>query len=398
MEQEPKYSKKKVIALMLVASALTCVLLLVAFGRTFGFSLGRFRELQTYSALRDEIDELYIGDVDEEAIFDAAMYATVDSLGDEWSYYMSPEEYSEYLDWSYNQYMGIGISVDADEDTGGLRIVFVYKTSGADKAGLEIDDVLLSVDGTDITQMAFDEVMGLLDGQEGDFIEFKVLKNTGEIEFVSCSYEMVFTDPISYRQLESNLSIGYIKIENFDWGVAGSFIDAVEHLAAFGAESFIFDVRFNGGGFVDEMTEILDYLLPHCEVFVSVDKSGRESITYSDDFCFEYPAVVLVNSYSYSAAEYFAATLGEYGYAQTVGEHTTGKNRSQVTIELPNKGALHISSGEYLTPNRVSLYDNGGMKPDYEVALDEESGYLLYYGELAEEDDTQLLRAIELLS
>ena len=311
---------------------------------------------------------------------------------------MSPEEYDDYLNWSYNQYIGLGISVDEDLDTGGMLIVYVYKDSGADLAGIEIGDVLLGVDGADITQMEFESALNLLDGEEGDSVEFTVLKATGETEIVLCSYSMVFTDPISYKRLESSPDIGYVMIENFDWGVSVSFMDAVDELIESGVSAFIFDVRFNGGGRVDELTEILDYLLPSGEIFVAVDKSGREYITYSDDFSTPFPAVVLVNGYSYSAAEYFAVMLGEYGYAQTVGEPTTGKNRSQVTIELPNKGALHISSGEYLTKNRVSLYDTGGMIPDYEVALDEESSYLLYYNELAEKDDPQLIKAIELLS
>ena len=396
MEQEPKYSKKRVIALMLFASALTCVLLLAVFGKTFGFSFSRFRELQAYSALRNEIDKNYIGDIDSEIVLNAAMYATVDSLGDEWSYYMTPAEYDDYLNWSNNQYVGLGISVSADEDTGGIRIVFVHKNSGADKAGLLEDDILLTIDGIDITQMEYSEALELLDGQEGDSLEFTVLKSTGKRETVSCFYEMVFTDPISYKQLDND--IGYVLIENFDWGVAYSFMDAVDELITLGVKSFIFDVRFNGGGRVDELTEMLDYLLPWGEIFVAVDKSGKERVTYSDDYCLEYPAVVLVNSYSYSAAEYFAATLSEYGFAQTVGEHTTGKNRSQITIELPNDGALHISSGEYLTPNRVSLYDTGGMAPDYEVPLDDDSFYRLYARTLPVEEDAQLLQAIALLS
>ncbi len=76
---------------------------------------------------------------------------------------------------------------------------------------------------------------------------------------------------------------------------------------------------------------------------------------------------VLVNENSYSAAEFFAAALQEYDWATIVGEHTTGKARSQVTIELSNGGAIHISTKKYLTPQRVDLAEAGGIKPDIEA-------------------------------
>jgi carboxyl-terminal processing protease len=157
-------------------------------------------------------------------------------------------------------------------------------------------------------------------------------------------------------------------------------------------------VRNDGGGYVNQLRKILDYLLPECEIFVSVDDGGNETVYYSDEDYQDYPAVVLFNSNSYSAAEYFAAVLNEYDYAQTVGTHTTGKGRSQITVDMLDGGALHISSNEYVTPSRVSLYDQGGIAPDYEVALSSEDEILLYYDELDYSQDQQLLKAVELLS
>jgi carboxyl-terminal processing protease len=186
-------------------------------------------------------------------------------------------------------------------------------------------------------------------------------------------------------------------IKNFEGGVADAFIAAANDLIKQGAASFVFDVRNNGGGRVSELKKMLDYLLPACDIFVAVDKSGREDVSVSDADNVKLPSVVLVNGYSFSAAEYFAACLQEYGYAQLVGQHTTGKNRSQITLELPDGGALHISSGEYLTPHRVSLTKQGGIAPDYEIILSDDDNVLLYNGQLDRTKDTQLLKAMELL-
>ena len=100
---------------------------------------------------------------------------------------------------------------------------------------------------------------------------------------------------------------------------------------------------------------------------MSVDKAGNETVQTSDKVCLSSKMVVLVNANSYSAAEFFAAALQEYDWATIVGEHTTGKARSQITIELSNGGAVHISTNKYLTPNRVDLAEAGGIKPDIEA-------------------------------
>jgi carboxyl-terminal processing protease len=193
-------------------------------------------------------------------------------------------------------------------------------------------------------------------------------------------------------------SIGYIILANFDGDSSISFISAADELIMEGARAFIFDFRSNGGGWVSEMTSMLDYLLPEGEIFVAIDKEGYEEIIYSEAEMVDIPCVVLVDRYSFSAAEYFAATLREYGYAIIVGEQTSGKSRSQMTYPLPGGGALHISTGQYLTKNRISLFDAGGLTPDHEVLLNEDEFNLLLSGELPLDADPQLITAIGILS
>jgi carboxyl-terminal processing protease len=210
-------------------------------------------------------------------------------------------------------------------------------------------------------------------------------------------YDYIQIDPIWYEMLEGENGIGYVIIENFESGAADGFISAVDDLLSQDARAFIFDVRGNGGGAVSEMTRILDYLLPEGEIFIAVDKDGKERVTTSKADFIDKPAVVLVDRYSFSAAEYFAATLGEYDYAPSVGEQTTGKNRSQTTHRMKNGGALHISSGMYLTRNRISLFDVGGLTPDHEIALSDEKFNQLLSGNLPLGEDDQLQFAISLL-
>lgn len=380
---------------MLLASALTCVAVFAAVWLIFGAGNGLFGELRTYFELRRNIQELYIGEVDEKKVSEAALTAAVESLGDTWSYYMTPEDYEKYINSSNNQYSGIGISVIKDEASGGIRIKIVYPGSAAEVSGLKAGDVIVAVNGTDVTKMEFTDAANLIEGELGETVTLTILDTEGKTEDVDVVYSLIDTNPVSYELLEGG--IGYIAIEDFESTAADEFIAAVDGLMKQGAKSFIFDVRNNGGGRVSELRRMLDYLLPEGEIFVAIGQDGEESVTESDASHIDMSCVVLVNNYSFSAAEYFAAVLGEYDYATVVGQHTTGKNRSQVTIELPDGGALHISSGEYVTPNRVSLYDQGGLKPDVELSMTDEQYGLLYNDQLEKEDDLQLQKAIELL-
>jgi carboxyl-terminal processing protease len=106
---------------------------------------------------------------------------------------------------------------------------------------------------------------------------------------------------------------------------------------------------------------------------------------------------VLVNYNSYSAAEFFAAALQEYDYAEIVGEQTYGKGRFQTAFRLPDGSAVNLSFGTYTTPNGVSLVGKG-ITPDYPVEMDEQTEKDLYYGNLAFEDDEQLKTAISVLT
>jgi carboxyl-terminal processing protease len=390
-----KFSLKTVIALMLIASAFTCILLFGGAALYLGADSNLLSDIRTYAALRRDIRSYYIGDYQEKDISTAAMDAAVNALNDRWSYYMTPEEYQKYLNSSNNQYSGIGVAVNKDTATGGMRITSVYTGSPAEEAGVKAGDIVIAIDGADITKLPLSDATALVDRQLGQTVRLTLLGEDGMTRDADVVYRLIDTNPVSYELLDGKT--GYIAVKNFESGAADKFTKAADDLVAQGASSFVFDLRNNGGGKVSELKTMLDYLLPECDIFVAVAKNGIEDVTSSGPENVKLPAVVMVNAYSFSAAEYFAAVLQEYGYAQVVGQHTTGKNRSQITLTLPNGGALHISSGEYLTPRRVSLAVQGGIAPDYEVLLPDNDNVLLYGGKLDRLKDTQLHKAIELL-
>lgn len=331
-----------------------------------------------FMQIQSVVDRVYVGEADTEAVADAAFNAMIDGLGDRWSFYMTAEEYEEYQENQSNSYVGIGITLQKEEDR--WHILAVAEGSPAHKAGIAADTYLVEVNGLRLTDEDVSEIADIM-RQDPDHVSVVIADRDGHETAYELVMEKIYTNPVSYEMLEGN--IGYIKLDNFDETMGEEAIKAVDALIAEGAEALAFDVRNNGGGYLTELCELLDYLLPEGEIFVSVTEDGKEKITESDAACIALPMVVLVNEHSYSAAEFFAAALSEFDAAELVGAPTTGKNRSQTNAVLVDGSAVHISSKRYLTPNRVDLTEQGGLVPDLVV----EDG----------ENDPQLAAAMEVL-
>lgn len=356
---------------VLILACILCV------GVTYGLTMQRERNLigseenynqaMKYLEIKNMLDENYVGTVDEEAVSSAAFAAMVEALGDQWSYYMSPSEYEAYKLYSQNQYVGLGIQIDKDAKTGGLAITGVTDDSPADTAGLVAGDIILAINGTDITSMTVGDARSFIEANIGETVQLTIQNASGNQSTLNVNCAVVYTNPVSYEMMSGN--IGYVQILNFQSGAADAAINAIENLLSQGAVGFVFDVRTNPGGLVSELTSLLDYLLPSGTIFISVDKDGNQTPTESDSVCLNMPMAVLVNADTYSAAEFFAAALQEYNWAEIIGARTTGKSRSQQTLELSDGSAIHISTARYLTPLGVDLAEQGGLIPDQEVEL-----------------------------
>jgi len=373
-------------AVIFTAFGAAITLLLLVFGdRADGSDA-----LEIIAEAYETIESRFVGDYDEDTIKDEAIEGLVEGLGDRWSRYMTADEAAEYELDQQNVIVGIGVTV-SKADGSGMLVETVYAGGGAEAAGIQPGDVLVAADGVDLVPLTMDEGKLYVGGEEGTFVMLTVLHPDGTREELSVERKVVFIPPVSSRMIGN---VGYIKLDNFDDGAADAFEEAIDELIEEGAAAFIFDVRNNGGGYVREMTTILDMLLPEGEIFVHRDSEGHETVTTSDKAFLDYPMAVLVNSSSYSAAEYFAAVLQEYDAALIVGEKTVGKGYSQQTISLSDGSALVLSTKIYCLPSRTSLA-GVGITPDIEISLNEEAAYYLYYGTLEDDADLQLQAALE---
>ena len=351
--------------------------------------------VQAKAAEVQEIIETYfIDDYDEDTLADGAASGMVDATGDEWSYYLSADEVAAYEESMANAYVGVGITITEDAEAGGMRVEEVVSGGPAEEAGIRVGDLLLAVEGEDVLPHGIDGTRNLVRGEEGTRVNMHFSRNGTEYD-VSVERRSIETPVVTGELLDG--SIGYVKIDNFDERSAAETIAFVKDLIGQGAEALLFDVRFNPGGYADELVKVLDYLLPEGDLFRSVDYAGREEVDTSDASCVELPMAVLVNEDSYSAAEFFAAALQEYEWATIVGSQTYGKGNFQTAFYLSDGSMVNLSIGKYYTPGGKSLSETG-VTPDVVVDLDDEQYALLYYNALEQADDPQFQAAIDTLT
>ena len=351
--------------------------------------------VQAKAAEVQEIIETYfIDDYDEDTLADGAASGMVDATGDEWSYYLSADEVAAYEESMANAYVGVGITITEDAEAGGMRVEEVVSGGPAEEAGIRVGDLLLAVEGEDVLTLGIDGTRNLVRGEEGTHVNMHFSRNGTEYD-VSVERRSIETPVVTGELLDEN--IGYIKIDNFDERSAAETIAFVKDLIGQGAEALLFDVRFNPGGYADELVKVLDYLLPEGDLFRSVDYAGCEEVDTSDASCVELPMAVLVNEDSYSAAEFFAAALQEYEWATIVGSQTYGKGNFQTAFYLSDGSMVNLSIGKYYTPGGKSLSETG-VTPDVVVDLDDEQYALLYYNALEQADDPQFQAAIDTLT
>ena len=356
------------IVTVLIIAGVCCLLL----GRG-GISLMEGWLLARYSYVEADADPIEMSD--------AALAGLVSGLGDRWSYYMDAEAYQATVERRANNYVGVGVTITYEREEG-LLVQKVTSGGPAEAAGVLPGDIIVAVDGVSLAGDARYDATDLIQGEEGTSVELTLLGEDGSERTVTCTRATLRNPSAIGTMLEGN--IGYIELSNFYSGSADSLREEVEALIEAGAESLIFDVRSNPGGYTTELTAMLDYLLPEGPIFTEKPRSGRAKVTQSDAACVDLPMAVIVNRDSYSAAELFAAQLRESAAVPIVGEVTSGKGYYQLTFMLPNGGGIGLSCGTYCTGGGHSLIGEG-ITPDVEL-------------EPSQTEDNQLQAAIDLLT
>ncbi|MDD4716302.1 MAG: S41 family peptidase [Oscillospiraceae bacterium] len=367
----------------------------LGFGAAWALGYARYDASDRLLAeAKEKIETQFVGTYDGKAVEDGAISGMVGALNDRWSYYLNAEDYKAHVDAVNNSYVGIGITVEQNQEGDGLIITKVQPSSPAAKSGLKAGDCITGADGTAFQGSHLSKIKKMIMGKEGSGVTLTVRRANGKIQQMTLVREEVTVIPVTARMLDGQT--GYVKISNFDKTAGDHLIQAADALRQQGARRLVFDVRNNPGGMLTELLKTLDYLLPQGPTFVSKDYTGKETTYTSDKSCVNLPIAVLVNGDSYSAAEFFAAALQESGHGIVVGTKTCGKGYSQTPVMLSDGSAVMLSTAAYYTANHRSLIGTG-VTPNVAIALSKEDNALLLAEKLPDASDSQLQRAIAAL-
>lgn len=399
MKKSPKGIRYGTMFFLLVATVILTAIATYFYVSHKVDDLGRNQQIYTkLNKVNDLINKNYILPIDpvygNDQILDGIVEGYVDGLDDEYSYYLNETNYRLSSNAAESSSVGIGIHAAFDKKSGGVFVDFVKQNSPAQTAGIKSGDIIVSVNGNDVTELGYRNAVAALNGTEGSEV-ILTLNREGDAAPLTLSVTRATFDPetVQYRLLESG--IGYLFINEFDVSTVSEFSAAVDTLRAAGARGLVIDLRFNAGGDLSSALDVLDKVMPAGIMCSVKELSEKEQKTYySDESHLNEKVVVLQNFATSDVAEVFTGALKDTGTASIVGDVSRGKGVGQRDIPLSDGTAIHISTYEYITPNGTQ-FNASGIAPDVSIALSEEkiSGFFT----LATADDDQLQSALQLL-
>ena len=300
-------------------------------------------------------------------LLEGAIGGMVQALEDPFTSYSPPQRSTLRQEDLRGEFFGIGATLSAANPDGtGARIEGVMKGLPAQRAGLRAGDVILEVDGEDVTKLPLLDIVAKIRGREGTKVTLKVRREGVPAPLV---FELVRerVEIISVSTAKVG-DVGYVALETFaNFKVEDQLKRAIEELKAQGVKKLIFDLRDNGGGLLDQGCAVASAFLKEGPIVYTRTKNlTRVWCEATGQTLWDGPMVVLVNGNSASASEIVAGALQDYGRAKVIGEKTFGKGVGQTPYTLANGGELTLVTFEWLTPKRRSI-NKEGITPDIVV-------------------------------
>ena len=374
-----------VIVITAIASCvLTGFILNVQFRKmnpTYNLNLSKDENIKELLDVYSEVITNYYQEVDKKGMVEAGINGMLKFLGDNYSIYMNSSAAEDLNETLENTYEGIGIV------TTNNVVYHVYDNTPASKAGIKEDDVIIKVNGVDISEENFEQISVLVQNNDGTN-EIVVKRDDKELTF-NVEKATVTVPVVSSRIIDMDKKkIGYISLSSFSSHATEEFTTDLAKLEEDDIDSLIIDLRGNTGGYLNQAKSIASIFLEKGKIIYSLEnKDKTELVKDETSEKRKYKVVILVNGSTASASEVLTAALKDSYGATIVGKKTFGKGKVQNTNNYGDGSMLKYTTAKWLRPNGDCI-DEEGIKPDYEVDL-EYKGNLIY--------DKQLDKAIELL-
>ena len=342
---------------------------------------------ETYNTLLKD----YYKDVDSKKLIDGAISGMVNSLEDQHTVYLNEEQKDDFSTELSGSYYGIGAQIQLIEENK-VQIIKIFDDSPAQKAGLEVGDIFVSIDGKSTDGLDATGVANILRSDKVKKSKLIMNRNGEEIEIDITKGNVLLLSVSSQMLDESDKKIGYISVSIFGEKTYDQFKNAVENLEKEKMDSLIIDLRGNTGGYLSTVTSMLDIFIDKGKVIYKIQSNtGTTEYKTKTNSKKDYKIVILIDGESASASEIMSAAMKQDYEAVLVGKKTFGKGTVKKKKNLSNKAMIKYTIEKWLTPSGDNI-DGEGINPDYEVDQSEE-----YNNNPTIENDAQLQKAIELL-
>lgn len=373
-----------------LTTIISCVLVGVLTAVCCYFAMPYNKLSRKVNEVTNIINNNFDGEINEEIIDKAVFNGLVAALNDKYGAYYNVSDATSYLNSYEKESEGLGISYLIQEN-GNILVVLIHSNSPADKAGIQLYDEIIGVDSLTIKKDGAGKILKYIEEKSNQEVTLKLLRNKKEI-LNTVKLGVFEKQTVFYEKIDN---IGYIKITHFDKSTINAFKLAINNLKAQNVNGFLFDVRNNTGGTVNAVCDVLDVLLPECDLISVKYKNDKTRVLRrSDNKCETLPMAVLTNSRTASASELFATAIREINKGKIIGEKTFGKGKIQTIFTISDGSVLKITVGKFYSP-LGNNWDETGIEPDINVKLTEEQNKNYYL--LTTKNDPVIIKGVESL-
>ena len=374
MSNKVEWNAKKINLGGAIVIAAVCAVMGLALGMTLqNFDALSFLGIgeESYRGNWSQLDEVYSrlmnnynGEIDFNTVVEGAKKGMVESLGDQYTVYMTPEENKSFMDDLHGN-VGSGIGVEMGLRDGYVRILRTLPDNPARKAGILAGDIVYSVDGEEVWQLSSDEIAERVRGAEGSEVTVTVVRDGEELSFTM--KRETINNVSEYVEYDGSTAI--VTVTRFDSDTGRLVQKEAEKFAEKGVNKVILDLRNNGGGYVSAAQELLSLWIDGQIVYRQKSKNSEDMVSYASSgkaVLKDMKTIVLINGSTASASEIVAGALQDYGKATIVGEQSYGKGVVQSLMNLSNGATLKVTTADWYTPNGNSI-NKEGITPDIVV-------------------------------
>ncbi len=334
--------------------------------RDFLDSSGKFQKSNWINRRKEVLSKTY-SDSNEayDAIRDMLSY-----LDDSYTRFLEPKEFNQMRIDTSGELTGVGIQIVKDKESDDLIIISPIEGTPAFDAGIKARDKILSIDDISTEGMNIEEAVKLIRGQRGTKVKLEILRGSNSF-FKILSREKIEIKSVSSKvnQTKNGLSIGYVRIKQFNANASKETRDAIKDLETKKVAGYVLDLRSNPGGLLESSIDISRHFINKGVIVSTVSKDGlKETKKGNGQALTKKPLVVLVNEGSASASEIVSGAIKDNKRGKLVGKKTFGKGLVQSMRTLVDGSGLTVTVAKYLTPNGTDI-NKSGIIPDIEVKM-----------------------------